>query len=40
MCDKTNHDHNGKCQIEFETSYAPERLEIVYCESCYNQEIY
>ncbi len=40
MCDKTNHDHNGKCQIEFETSYAPERLEIVYCESCYNKEVY
>ncbi|MCX6720680.1 MAG: hypothetical protein NTW11_02660 [Candidatus Staskawiczbacteria bacterium] len=28
------------CQNEFETSYAPERPEIIYCESCYQQEIY
>ena len=27
------------CQNEFETSYAPNRPEIVYCESCYNQEV-
>jgi len=40
MCDKDNHNHKGKCTVEFETSYAPERPEIVYCEQCYNQEIY
>jgi hypothetical protein len=28
------------CNNEFETSYAPERPEIVYCESCYQKEIY
>ncbi|HLP86846.1 MAG TPA: hypothetical protein VK153_03175 [Candidatus Paceibacterota bacterium] len=28
------------CQNEFETSYAPERPEIVYCEQCYQQEVY
>ena len=28
------------CQNKFETAYAPDRPEIVYCESCYNQEIY
>ena len=28
------------CTNEFETSYAPDRPEIVYCESCYNKEIY
>ncbi|HAE36331.1 MAG: hypothetical protein UR85_C0006G0003 [Candidatus Nomurabacteria bacterium GW2011_GWF2_35_66] len=28
------------CNNEFETSYAPERLEIVYCEQCYQQEVY
>ncbi len=28
------------CENEFETSYAPERPEIVYCEECYNKEIY
>jgi hypothetical protein len=27
------------CPNEFETSYAPERKEIVYCESCYNAEV-
>jgi len=27
------------CQNEFETSYAPDRPEIVYCEACYNQEV-
>ena len=42
MCDKKNHhNHNtGKCETEFETSYAPERPEIVYCEKCYQQEVY
>ena len=28
------------CGNEFETPYAPERLEIIYCEKCYNQEVY
>ncbi len=34
------HSH-GKdaCPNEFETSYAPDRPEIVYCEQCYNSEI-
>jgi len=27
------------CPNEFETSYAPDRPEIVYCEACYNQEV-
>lgn len=27
------------CSNEFETSYPPERPEIVYCESCYQQEV-
>ena len=37
----TNHVHgDGACLNEFETSYAPERPEIVYCESCYNKEVY
>ena len=41
MCDKKNHFHGaGKCQVEFETSYAPERPEIVYCERCYQAEVY
>ena len=28
------------CTNTFETSYAPERSEIVYCERCYQQEVY
>jgi len=28
------------CNNEFETSYAPDRPEIVYCERCYNKEVY
>ena len=39
MCDKTHNHHEGKCPNEFETSYAPERPEIVYCEQCYQQEV-
>jgi len=31
--------HEG-CENEFETSYSPDRPEIVYCEKCYQQEVY
>lgn len=27
------------CPNKFETTYAPDRLEIVYCEQCYNSEV-
>lgn len=29
----------GRCPNEFETSYAPERPEIVYCEECNQKEV-
>jgi len=29
----------AKCNKEIETSYAPDRPEIVYCEQCYQQEV-
>ncbi len=33
-------DHaENPCPNEFETSYAPDRPEIVYCETCYNTEV-
>lgn len=36
----TAHFHAEKpCPNEFETSYAPERKEIVYCEKCYLAEV-
>ena len=39
MCESTEHDHAGKCINGFETNYAPDRPEIVYCESCYQKEV-
>ena len=39
MCDKNHSHHTGKCTNEFETSYASDRKEIVYCEQCYNSEV-
>ncbi|MDD5623829.1 MAG: hypothetical protein PHI23_03920 [Candidatus Peribacteraceae bacterium] len=30
----------AKCGKEIETTYAPERPEIVYCENCYLKEVY
>lgn len=47
MCDyrvyqntvKHPHHSEGQCPNTFQTSYAPERPEIVYCEQCYNAEI-
>src|SRR3989344_1916181 len=39
MCEKAHQNHSGKCNTEFETSYAPDRPEIVYCEKCYQQEV-
>jgi len=41
MCESEKHIHGTqKCDNEFETSYSPDRPEIVYCEQCYQQEVY
>jgi hypothetical protein len=41
MCELKNHVHGEKkCPNEFETAYSPDRREIVYCETCYQQEVY
>ena len=42
MCEKTDHANHLDigCPNEFETSYAPDRREIIYCEKCYQQEVY
>ncbi len=44
MCQNPEHDHGaqptGRCPNEFETSYAPDRREVIYCESCYQKEVY
>lgn len=39
MCEKEGHNHEEKCLNQFETSYSPDRPEIVYCEKCYQQEV-
>ena len=39
MCELSSHEHSGRCPNEFETPYSPDRSEIVYCESCYQQEV-
>lgn len=39
MCEKQGHGHAESCVARFETSYAPERPELVYCESCYQKEV-
>jgi len=31
---------NAPCGEKFKTGYAPDRPEIVYCEKCYQQEVY
>jgi hypothetical protein len=31
---------NEGCQNKFETSYSPERKEIIFCEDCYQKEIF
>ena len=30
----------AKCNIEIRTPYVPDRPEIIYCEKCYQQEVY
>jgi hypothetical protein len=37
---QARHSHReDACPNEFETSYAPDRPEIIYCEQCYQQEV-
>ena len=40
MCDGKNHGHINECLNDVETSYPPERPEIVYCLDCYKKELY
>ena len=36
----STHAHGSSaCQVQFQTAYAPDRPEIVYCESCYSSEV-
>lgn len=38
-CEEAGHDHEGRCPVKFETTYAPDRPEKVYCEKCYQKEV-
>ncbi len=40
MCTQTDHGHQSRCQNRFMTNFSPERKEIVYCEECYQKEVY
>ncbi|OGZ01366.1 MAG: hypothetical protein A2946_03525 [Candidatus Liptonbacteria bacterium RIFCSPLOWO2_01_FULL_53_13] len=35
----SSHTNGEHCHNEFETAYAPERPEIIYCEQCYQAEV-
>ena len=40
QCQVASHKHeNGRCPVNIDTPYAPDRPEIVYCESCYLKEV-
>ncbi len=41
MCDKKGHLHGeAKCQVAFETTWPLTAPDVVYCEKCYQQEVY
>ena len=41
MCKQNDHSHGeGECKIEFETPYNPDGPELIYCEKCYQAEVY
>ncbi len=41
MCDKESHFHGKeKCMVDFKTTYSLNQPEIIYCEKCYQQEVY
>lgn len=40
MCTQTDHEHHGRCAVEFETNYSPDNTAIIYCDNCYQKEVY
>jgi len=39
VCEEKGHGHEGRCKNEFETTYASDRPEKVYCEKCYQKSV-
>ncbi|MFA4930562.1 MAG: hypothetical protein WC570_01700 [Patescibacteria group bacterium] len=40
QCTNVNHNHPHPCPQKFQTSYPPDRPETVYCQDCYQKEIF
>ncbi|MEI7709316.1 MAG: hypothetical protein WCI76_01210 [bacterium] len=40
VCNQKHSNHSGACEVEFETCYTRESSLKIYCEKCYNQEVY
>lgn len=40
MCTQVDHEHKGRCGINFSTAYSADAKAIVYCEVCYQKTIY
>lgn len=38
-CERSGHNHTGRCQNKFRTSYSPEAPYKIYCEDCYQKTI-
>jgi hypothetical protein len=38
-CDLENHNHDGRCGNIFQTGFKKENGDVVYCETCYQEEI-
>jgi hypothetical protein len=39
MCEESAHEHEGKCQTKFQTTFSPDRPETIYCEDCYQKSV-
>ena len=39
-CSQENHEHKGQCQNTFETFFTQKEPRPIYCEECYQKEVY
>lgn len=40
MCEQDGHAHHtGLCPVEFNTTYSPDKPDVVYCKKCYRAEV-
>ncbi|MBI2415589.1 MAG: zinc-ribbon domain containing protein [Candidatus Kerfeldbacteria bacterium] len=40
LCQQTDHGHAERCAEQCDTSYAPDRPEVIYCNDCYQKTVY